>query len=126
MMFTFSSLYLLRLNILDAVIKKAFVCENIPKPKPLSKKKKICKKPRPKITVNDLLEHVGIDEEEYNNMKKEIELSESSVFYDYKKNLLIHGSFHWRIKSRCENVVVLNDFDSESGKIKVKITLTVY
>ena len=114
------------MNILDAVIKKAFVCEKIPKLKPLSKKKKMCVKPKPKITVNDLLEHVGIDEEEYNNMKKEIELSESSVYYDYKKNLHIHGSFHWRIKGRCENVVVLNDFDSESGKIKVRITLAMY
>ena len=38
----------------------------------------------------------------------------------FQKNLLLHGSFHWRVKSGTVHKVVMNDFDPESGNFKVR------
>ena len=109
-----------RLDIINAIILKGFTQGNIKKPlKPLSKKKKISKKYKPKLSVTDLLHQVGINKEEYENMKTQIKIKDSSIYNTFKKNLLIHGSFDWRIKSNDTHKVVMNDFDPESGSFKV-------
>ena len=88
-----------RLDIINAIILKGFTQGNIKKPlKPLSKKKKISKKYKPKLSVTDLLHQVGINKEEYKNMKMQIKIKDPSLYNTLKKNLLIHGSFHWRVK----------------------------
>ena len=61
-----------------------------------------------------MLHQVGINKEEYENMKTQIKIKDSSIYNTFKKNILIHGSFDWRV-----NKVVMNDFDPESGSFKV-------
>ena len=101
-----------RFDIIKAIILKGFTRDNIKKPnKPLSKKKKISKKCKPKLSVTDLLHQVGINKEEYDDMKMQIKIKDSSIYNTFKKNLLIHGSFHWRFKSNDTHKVVMNDFD---------------
>ena len=109
-----------RLDIIKAIILKGFTQNNIKKPlKPLLKKNKISKKYKPKLTGTDLLHQVGINNEEYKNMKMQIKIKDSFIYNTFKKNLLIHGSFHWRVKSNDTHKKVMNDLDPESGSFKV-------
>ena len=81
-----------RLDIIKTILK-GFTQDNIKKPlKPLSKKKKISKKCKPKLSVADLLHQVGIKKEEYDDdVKKQIKIKDSSIYNTFKKNLLIYG-----------------------------------
>ena len=109
-----------RLDIIKAIISKGFTQDNIKKPnKQLSKKKKISKQYKLKLSVTHLLHQVGINKEEFDDMKMEIKIKGSSISNTFKKNWLIHGSFHWRVKSNKTHRVVMNDFDPESASFKV-------
>ena len=109
-----------KLDITKAIILKGFTQDNIKKPiKPLLKKKKISKKYKPKLSVSYLLHQVGINKEQYENMEMQIKIKGSSIYNTFKKNLLIHGSFRWRVKSNDTHKVVMNDFDPGSGSFKV-------
>ena len=84
-----------RLDIIKAIILKGFTHDNIRKPnKPLPKKKEMSKKYKPKLSVTDFLYQIGINKEEYDDMKMQIKIKDSSIYNAFKKNLLIHGSFH--------------------------------
>ena len=110
-----------RLMIIRCILKKVFISVNIPQiQRPLTKKKRISKKTKPKVTVHDLLDQFGISQEEYLDMKTEIKTKKSSVYEMFEKNLILHGSFHWRIKNDVVHKVVMNDFDPESGSFKVR------
>ena len=66
-----------------------------------------------------MLHQVGINKEEYENMKMQIKIKNSSIYNKFKKSLLIHGAFHWRVESNDTHKVVMNDFDPELGSFKV-------
>ena len=52
-------------------------------------------------------------------MEMQIKIEDSSISNMFKKNLLIYGSFHWRVKSIDTHKVVKNDFDPNSGNFTV-------
>ena len=52
-------------------------------------------------------------------MKMQIKIKNSSIYNKFKKSLLIHGAFLWRVESNDTHKVVMNDFDPELGSFKV-------
>ena len=60
---------------------------------------------------NDLLQYIGLTDEEYENQKKQLNTYEA-----YKKYLFESGTLLWRIR---QAAIVMNDYDSEQGDFKV-------
>ena len=74
---------------------------------------------------SDLLQYIGLTDEEYENQKKQSQIT-LSAYEAYKKYLFESGTLLWRIKQADKQVIVMNDCDSEQGDFKVRFVFYLY
>ena len=67
---------------------------------------------------NNLLQYIGLTDEEYENQKKQSQIK-LNTYEVYKKYLFESGTLLWRIEQADKQVIVMNDYDSEQGNFKV-------
>ena len=63
-----------------------------------------------------------MSEEEFHELQSQDEFSQDSLYENFKEKQLVHGDLHWRINNNCEQLLVMNDYFSESGEFKVIIS----
>ena len=103
--------------VIQLVVEKRYHVDSLPEirrrtVKPRNNTKKI------DFGHNDLLEYIGLSEEEYEEQKKQSVIS-LSTYEAYKKFLFESGTILWRVKQPSKHVVVMNDYHSEQGDFKV-------
>ena len=104
-------------TIVKLVLEKNYHVYFIPEiAKRSTKKKTITKKIN--FGQNDLLQYIGLTDEEYENQKKQSQIT-LNTYVAYKKYLFESGTLLWRIKQVDKQVIVMNDYDSEQGDFKV-------
>ena len=64
-----------------------------------------------------ILETLGVPEEAF-DVPMEME---SSIYDNFKLNLYNSGTILWRENSKDIEVIVMNDYDSETGAFKVRL-----
>ena len=84
---------------------------------PKVKKKKTTTK-EINFAQNDLLQYIGLTDEECESQKKQSQIT-LNTYEAYKKYLFESGALLWRIKQADKKVIVMNDYDSEQGDFKV-------
>ena len=104
-------------TIVKLVLEKNFHVDSIPEITKRSTKKKTTTK-KINFAQNDLLQYIGLTNEEYENQKKQSQIT-LSTYEAYKKYLFESGTLPWRIKQADKQVIVMNDYDSEQGDFKV-------
>ena len=67
---------------------------------------------------NDLLQYIGLTDEEYENPKKQSKIT-LNTYEAYRKYLFESVTLQWRIKQADKQVIVMNDYDSEQGDFKM-------
>ena len=97
-------------TIVKLVLEKNYHVDCIPERSKRSAKKKTTTK-KINFAQNDLLQYIGLTDEEYENQKKQLNTYEA-----YKKYLFESGTLLWRIR---QAAIVMNDYDSEQGDFKV-------
>ena len=63
-----------------------------------------------------------MSKEEFHELQSQDEFSQDSLYESFKEKQLVHGGLHWRINNNDEQLLVMNDYCSESGKFKVIIS----
>ena len=71
------------------------------------------------LKSNDLLDHLGISNIEYDLLREQSNMSTLSIYESFKKNLFGGGTIMWRIYNDIKQVVIMNDYHSERGDFKV-------
>ena len=74
---------------------------------------------------NDLLQYIGLTDEEYESQKKQSQIT-LNAYEAYKKYLFESGALLWRIKQADKKVIVMNDYDPEQGDFKVWFVFYLY
>jgi len=88
------------------------------------KKRKLTeKRPRLSIDVRTICENLGIDEVEANCLSKNVSSShqQQSLYLYFVEKIFSVGCISWRVKNRSLQVILMNDYDSETGDFKVNI-----
>ena len=75
---------------------------------------------RIRLNPTDILEYIGITSDEYDNMRRESEVSSSSVYKSFRINIINNGTILWRIQLPQKEVVLMNDYHADSGDFKVE------
>ena len=99
------------------VLEKNYHVDCFPEITKRSTKKKTTTK-KINFAQNNLLQYIGLTDEEYENQKKQSQIK-LNTYEAYKKYLLESGTLLWRIKQADKQVIVMNDYDSELGDFKV-------
>ena len=105
------------MTIVKLVLEKNYHVDSIPEITKRSSKKKTTTK-KINFVQSDLLQYIGLTDEEYENHKKQSQIT-LSAYEAYKKYLFESGTLLWRIKQADKQVIVMNDYDSEQGDFKV-------
>ena len=105
------------MTIVKLVLEKNYHVDSIPEISKRSSKKKTTTK-KINFVQSDLLQYIGLTDEEYENQKKQSQIA-LNAYETYKKYLLESGTLLWRIKQADKQVIVMNDYDSEQGDFKV-------
>ena len=79
------------------------------------------KTPKPKLCVSDILDGLGMSENDFQVLQTENEMT-VSFFENFKTNLYLHGSLKWRVVTPHQHKVVMNDYNSENGEFKVLVS----
>ena len=111
-------------SIVKLVLEKNYYVDCIPEIIKRSTKKKTTTK-KINFAQNDLLQYIGLTDEEYENQKKQSQIT-LNTYEAYKKYLLESGTLLWRIKQADKQVIVMNDYDSEQGDFKVWFDFYLY
>ena len=86
------------------------------------KKRKIMKKkPRQAVDVAKIYESLGVNEEEASKLCRNISTvhEHASLYQYYVERLFSDGTLAWWVKSVSVQVLLMNDYDSETGNFKV-------
>ena len=85
------------------------------------KHKIVKKKPRQAIDVAKIYKSLGLNEEEASNLCRNVlTLHERASLYQYYVERLSNdGTLAWRVKSASVTVLLMNDYESETGNLKV-------
>ena len=89
---------------------------------PARKKRKIAKKnSRPKIDINQVCENLGVDQDEAFALSQNVSTvhEDRTLYQHYVERLFSGGTLAWRVKKPAIQVVIMNDYDSETGEFKV-------
>ena len=62
-----------------------------------------------------------MSKEDFHELQSHNEFSQDSLYESFKEKQLVHGDLHSRINNNCEQLLVMNDYWSESGEFKVII-----
>ena len=76
------------------------------------------KKAKPKLCVADILDGLGMSENDLELLQTENKIT-ISFFENFKTNLYLHGTLKWRVVTPYQHKVVMNDYNSENGEFKV-------
>lgn len=104
-------------NILKLIIQKVYHIDVLPNNPVRRKSKNVVK--RVQLESEDLLEHLGMTNEEFDSLKQQSRMS-LTIYESFRKNLYCDGTILCRIKNEKKQVVVMNDYNSENGDFKVK------
>ena len=85
------------------------------------KRKIVKKKPRQAVDVAKIYESLGVNEEEAYNLCRNVSTlhERASLYQYYVERLFNDGTLAWRVKSASVQVLLMNDYDSETGNFKV-------
>ena len=85
------------------------------------KRKIVKKKPRQAVDVAKIYESLGVNEEEASNLCRHVSTlhERASLYQYYVERLFNDGTLAWRVKSASVQVLLMNDYDSETGNFKV-------
>ena len=87
-------------------------------------RKKTTKKAKPKVTTDDILAHLNLTTDILDGLKTQTQFS-VALYDNFKAEMSIQGSLHWRIHSDQLECVVMNDCNPETGEFMVA-ALTLY
>ena len=104
-------------TIVKLVLEKNYHIDSTPEITKRSTKKKTTTK-KINFKQNDLLQYIGLTNEEYENQKRQSQIT-LSTYEAYKKYLFESGTLLWRIKQADKRVILMNDYESEQGGFKV-------
>ena len=104
--------------VLMYVLGEVFHIDNDSKTK--FKRKKSNRPIKPKVTIDDLLQVMNIDNNELEKIKTQCD-SSMTLYDNYKKDMSMHGTLHWRIHSKEHECMVMNDTNPETGEFMVTI-----
>ena len=104
-------------TIVKLVLEKNYHIDSTPEITKRSTKKKTTTK-KINFAQNDLLQYIGLTNEEYENQKRQSQIT-LSTYEAYKKYLFESGTLLWRIKQADKRVILMNDYESEQGGFKV-------
>ena len=88
-----------------------------------NKKRRINAQFKPRLTTTHILKYLSMSKEEFHELQSQDEFSQDSLYESFKEKQLVHGDLHWRINNNCEQLLVMNDYCSESGEFKVIISV---
>ena len=85
------------------------------------KRKIVKKKPRQAVDVAKIYESLGVNEEEASKLCRNVSTvhERTSLYQYYVERLFNDGTLAWRVKSASVQVILMNDYDSETGNFKV-------
>jgi len=109
-------------SILKLIIQKVYHIDVLPN-NPIRRKSKNVVK-RVQLESEDLLEHLGMTNEEFDLLKQQSHMS-LTIYESFRKNLYCDGTILCRIKNEKKQVVVMNDYNSENGDFKFNDFVTV-
>ena len=77
-------------------------------------------KNRPVIDKNLLCQSLGIDPQEVDELSKQLYSAEQQTLYlTFVEKLFANGCINWRWKSSSSQVILMNNYDAETGEFKV-------
>ena len=78
---------------------------------------------KPRCTTTHILKYLSMSKEVFHELQYQDEFSQHSLYESFKEKHLVHGNLHWRINNNCEQLLVMNDYCSESEEFKVIISI---
>ena len=87
-----------------------------------NKRRRIHSQFKLRLTTTHILKYLSMSKEEFQKLQSQDEFSQDSLYESFKEKQLEYGELHWRIKNNCEQLLVMNDYCSESGEFKVIIS----
>ena len=85
------------------------------------RRKIVKKKPRQAVDVAKIYESLGVNEEEASKLCRSVSTVHecTSLYRYYVERLFNDATLAWRVKSASVQVILMNDYDSETGNFKV-------